>query len=172
MRLPRIEIQEGSGLLWKLACVLLPRGFRFDLYSDAAREAMHLARVAVSESRGQVLSPPHLLVGILRASPSTLERFMPADASASALATELLQGIAGHEPVAMSEEVPFSREARRVLRTAGVEAARSGHAVGPEHLLLGLLGHAGGVTGDLLRTHGVRDQTVRSYLQTSKDAAR
>lgn len=72
----------------------------------------------------------------------------------------------------MSEEVPFSREARRVLRTAGVEAARSGHAVGPEHLLLGLLGHAGGVTGDLLRTHGVRDQTVRSYLQTSKDAAR
>ncbi len=71
----------------------------------------------------------------------------------------------------MSVEVPFSREARRVLRTAGVEAARSGNAVGPEHLLLGLLGDAG-VTGDLLRTHGVRDQSVRSYLQTSKDTAR
>jgi ATP-dependent Clp protease ATP-binding subunit ClpA len=133
---------------------------------------MCLAHVAVSESRSQVLSPPHLLVGIPRASPGTVERFMSADASASALATELLQGVAGHESVAMSGEVPFSREARRVLRTAGVEAARSGDAVRPEHLLLGLLGHAGGVTGDLLRAHGVRDQIVRTYIQTSKDTAR
>jgi len=57
----------------------------------------------------------------------------------------------------------FTKRARTVVLRATEESAALGHGrLGPEHLLLGLLAEDGGVGGQLLRTHGLRAETVRA----------
>jgi hypothetical protein len=164
MQMPRFEISEGSGLLWRLARLLLRRGLRFDLYTDEARQALFFARLSVTESGGAVLLPAHVLLGLLRANPACVQRFAGPDSSVDAIRTEILQGLVKAESVPTSAEVPFSRDARRVLRTAGDEGSRSGGSVCPEHLVLALL-REGGIAGDVLRRKGVREGDVRTFLR-------
>jgi len=164
MRMPCFEISEGSGLLWRLARLLLPGGLRFDLYTDEARQALLFAHYSVTESGGAVLLPAHVLLGLLRANPASVQRFAGSDGSADAVRTEILQGMLKAESVPTSAEIPFSRDARRVLRTAGDEASRTGGTVHAEHLLLALL-REGGIAGDVLRRKGVREGDVRTFLR-------
>lgn len=162
--MPLFEISEGSGLLWRLARLLLPRGLRFDLYTDEARQALFFARDSVTESGGAVLLPAHVLLGLLRANSACVQRFAGSDGSADAVRTEILQGMVKAESVPTSAEIPFSHDARRVLRTAGDEASRTGGSVHAGHLLLALL-REDGLAGDVLRRKGVREGYVRTYLR-------
>jgi ATP-dependent Clp protease ATP-binding subunit ClpC len=164
MRMPSFEVSEGSGLLWRFARLLLPRGWRFDLYTDEARQVLFFAHYSVTESGGAVLLPVHLLLGVLRANPAVVQRFAGPDGSADAVRTEILQDMLKAESVQTSAEIPFSREARRVLRIAGDEASRTGGTVHAEHLLLALLLERG-TAGNVLRRKGVREGDVRTFLR-------
>src|SRR6266511_2584440 len=108
MLMPRFEVSEGSGLLWRFARLLLPRGLRFDLYTEEARQALFFAHYSVTESGGAVILPAHLLLGLLRANPAFVQRFAGSDGSSDAVRTELLQGMLKSESMPTSTEIPFS----------------------------------------------------------------
>jgi ATP-dependent Clp protease ATP-binding subunit ClpA len=58
-----------------------------------------------------------------------------------------------------------SAHVRRVVELAGEEASRFGHRyVGPEHLLLGMLGEDGGGAARILRAEGVDLEAARAAL--------
>ena len=54
---------------------------------------------------------------------------------------------------------------RQALQLAEAEAARSGHAIGPEHLLLGLVSVRTGAAPKLLRQAGVSLKAARRALE-------
>jgi ATP-dependent Clp protease ATP-binding subunit ClpA len=158
-----LEMSDGSWL-WRLARMLLPRGYRFDRYSDHALRALAFARDSVSESGGAVLLPEHVLLGALRCDPALVQRFSSGQSNADAIATEVLRQISESESLPVSAEIPFSRAARRVLQTAGREASHSHTPVSLEHLLIGLLRN-GGSAGALLQRYGMREPDVRASVR-------
>ena len=105
-----------------------------------------------------------MLLGLLRADPAFVLRFAGSGGSAEAVRTEILQGMMKAESVPTSAEIPFSHDTRRVLRTAGHEASRTGGSVHAGHLLLAPLGE-GGIAGDVLRRTGVREGDVCTFLR-------
>jgi ATP-dependent Clp protease ATP-binding subunit ClpA len=159
-----LETSPGSWS-WRFIQSLVPRGFRFDLYTAEAMAAVSHAREAVRESGGATLLPEHLLVGILRRDAKLLECIVSLEHPADGLAAEILRAISTPESLPMTAEIPFSRAAVRVLRGAGREAAATGARVSTAHLLIGLLRH-GERAGDTLRSRGVREEHVRALLQS------
>jgi hypothetical protein len=78
------------------------------------------------------------------------------------LAAILRNGLADGERVGPSVEIPFSKAAKRVLKTATDEGYRAG-AVTPLHLVLGLTSE-GGRAAEILAEHGVTAHAVRKFL--------
>jgi ATP-dependent Clp protease ATP-binding subunit ClpA len=69
------------------------------------------------------------------------------------------------EKVPTSVEIPFSEEAKRVLKYTAEEADRLRHSyIGTEHILLGLLREESTNAGAILASHGLHLAEVREEL--------
>jgi ATP-dependent Clp protease ATP-binding subunit ClpC len=61
-------------------------------------------------------------------------------------------------------DVPLSRECKRALADAAMEAENRGQQVAPAHLLLGLLHDDNSFAAELLREHGLTLASAREKL--------
>ena len=142
----------------------------FERFTESARRALFFARYEVTQLGGATIEAEHLVLGVVRATPSAIPRF--ANVGEAALRRQLEAAARLPDTVGTSVEIPFSREAKAVLEQARVEAdALENHWIRPEHLVLGVVVKTSGAAARALRDAGVAPDAIREYLrQTPEDA--
>ncbi len=124
--------------------------------ADAANVARRL--------RQETLGTEHLLLGLLaERTLAALLKDLGVDAHVLATRVEAALPPAPSRSAAVAAPAP-SPELRQALQVAESEATRGGKAVGPEHLLLGLLSIRPGLAPKLLREAGISLKLARRAL--------
>ena len=140
----------------------------FDRFSEAARQVLFYARAAVGELGASSVRSEHLLLGLLRANPESVTRFLgPSDSADTLILDTKGRLVASERSVRPADMIPLSANVTTILRKASQEAeSRIDKSVLVEHILLALLDEETGVASEVLRAHGVREMDIRSYLGT------
>jgi bifunctional UDP-N-acetylglucosamine pyrophosphorylase/glucosamine-1-phosphate N-acetyltransferase len=137
----------------------------FERYTEKARRVIFFARYEASQFGSPYIDTEHLLLGLLRADKTLVDRFLRAQASAESIRKQIEAKDMVREKVATSVDLPLSNEGKRVLAYAAEEAERQGHNhIGPEHLLLGLLREDQCFAARILEERGVTLAQVRDEL--------
>jgi len=138
----------------------------FERYDESSRRALFFARYEVTQLGGLTIELEHLVLGILRESPSAILRFVNPDTTAGSIVSALARQ-AG-EKVSTRVEVPFSGDCKAALERAAIEATDAGHrTIRCEHLLLGVLVNTSGHAARVLHGAGVRIEAVREHVTSS-----
>jgi ATP-dependent Clp protease ATP-binding subunit ClpC len=140
----------------------------FETYTEKARRIIFYARYEASKFGSPYIEAPHLLLGLLRESHSTIRLVSSADSSTIRKAIEALCTDTG-ERLATSVDLPLSQPSKEVLTLAAEEAETMGHKhIGPEHLLLGML-RLQGPESATLAGFGIALETARKTLRTASN---
>jgi ATP-dependent Clp protease ATP-binding subunit ClpC len=138
----------------------------FERYTERARRVLFFARYEASQLGSLSIDTEHLLLGLLREGKGLTSRlFSMARLSPHSLRKEIERHTTFRTKTSVSQEIPFTPEAKRALEAAATEADRLLHGyIGTEHLLLGLLSDDTTVAGRLLTAHGLRLGDVRDQI--------
>lgn len=140
----------------------------FERFDESARRALFFAHQEVAQLGGLSIEPEHLVLGILRESPSTILRFARLGITEGAI-RDLLARRAG-EKLSTSVEIPFSNVCKAALEQTAVEADEAGNkTIRCEHMLAGILVKTSGEAARVLHEAGVRIDAVREHLRTVPD---
>ena len=146
----------------------------FERYTEGARRSLFFARYEASMLGSVAIETHHLLLGLLKERDPLMTHLL-ADARLSADALRKMiytRADAGTSPIALSVEIPFSRNTKHVLQYALEEADRLLHdPIGPEHLFLGLLRLEEGLAWDILSESHLALTRVREALVMHMSAA-
>jgi ATP-dependent Clp protease ATP-binding subunit ClpA len=139
----------------------------FERMDEQTRQVLFYARVAVSEHGGQAIGVEHILVGLLKAAPAGVQRFMGAAPHFEKLQQAAAALLPNGPIVAESVEIPFNREAVRLMRTLARNTADAAE-IKPEHLLVSLLTDEQSTVGKLLIESGITREAVIADLKNSQ----
>jgi ATP-dependent Clp protease ATP-binding subunit ClpA len=138
----------------------------FDDFGEWSLRVLFYARAAVSESGGAAVAPDHLLLGVLHGAPDIVGRFLRAPNSIDVLTQDVLATMGTHVRPLDSIEIPIAADAEHVLVTAlGKARTATSPTVRPEHILLALLESSHTKAVEVLRRHGITEETVATYLK-------
>jgi ATP-dependent Clp protease ATP-binding subunit ClpC len=136
---------------------------RFDKFTAGAREALSLAQEEAQRFQHTSIDSGHLLLGLIR------EREGVAANVLNNLGVELnqvrdgVEFIIGRGEHAVLGEIGLTPRAKKVIELAVDEARRlNHHAIGTEHLLLGLVREGEGLGVAVLERLDVRLEQVRT----------
>ena len=133
----------------------------FERYTEGARRALFVARAECSRLGAAQIGTEHLLLGVMH-EPSGPAAQILASVALETIRSEIESQSTFREKIPTSVEIPFTRDAKRVLNVAAQEADRLDHPhIGPEHLLMALLHEEKSVAGRTLAKHGLRLDDVR-----------
>jgi ATP-dependent Clp protease ATP-binding subunit ClpC len=146
----------------------------FERFTEEARRSLFFSRAKTVERLGDAISVEDLLDGIALGGPKAIEllgdtasAFRSAESGEQFSArTELNRNTTWEEHA--RKEIPFSEATKRVLQFATSEADFLLHqAIGPEHLLLGVMREEGTEASRRLREAGVRLGELRSVVKAT-----
>ncbi len=142
----------------------------FERYTERAKRVIFFARYEAAQLGSEAMESEHVLLGLLRdgSDKGICGRiFKRAELTADTVRREVMRQAMLRDRVSASVEIPLSAECRRVLNHAEEETERMGHsAVGPEHILLGVLREASSSAARILARHGVRAAVIREAFST------
>jgi uncharacterized protein (TIGR02246 family) len=140
----------------------------FERYTEKARRVIFFARYEAGQYGSAYIETEHILLGLLREDRALMEKVLGlADAGAQVRA-DIEREIKRGKLISTSVEVPLTQESKKVLQLAAGEATALAHRyIGPEHLLLGLLGEKGSRAARILEKRGVNPAIVREQLASS-----
>lgn len=127
-------------------------------FSDAVRRAMAQAELIARRWNHEYVGTEHLLLSLIGGGNGVLERLLDehhltADQLRAAIEAMVQPGTAKHSSLG---KLPLTPRARHAIELAAEDLAfLQQEAIGPEHLLLGLLREPDGVAGQALRSLGV-----------------
>jgi ATP-dependent Clp protease ATP-binding subunit ClpC len=138
----------------------------FERYTESARRVLFFARYETSTTGSRSIESEHMLLGLVREPGPIVRRLLAgAETNVEQLRQEVENRIASRERVALSVEIPFSEEMKRILTFTAEEADGLGHSdIGTEHILLALLRAPESGAGAILTGHGLRLQTAREAV--------
>jgi ATP-dependent Clp protease ATP-binding subunit ClpA len=137
----------------------------FERFSDQARRAIFFARYEASQYGSPFIETEHLLLGLVRVDKALAKAFSERGDGSAEIRAEIEQHIRRGERISTSVELPLSERSAKVLKLAVEESDRVGHRhIGPDHLLLGLLGVEGSLAARLLQARGLTVAAVRDRL--------
>lgn len=137
----------------------------FERYVEKARRVIFFARYEASEYGSPYIESEHLLLGLLREDQTLARMFLGQGDVQAQIRAEIEQHITRRERISTSVEAPLTDESKKILNLAGEESERLGQRyVGPEHILLGMLGVEGSLAARLLQARGLRAAEVREQL--------
>jgi ATP-dependent Clp protease ATP-binding subunit ClpC len=139
----------------------------FERYTEKARRAVFFARYEALQYGSQVISPEHILLGLMRGDKTISVRFFPfrSNMSVEAIRREVEERIVLRERMPQSAELHLAPETKRILVYAKEESERlQSRYIGTEHLLLGLMREERSIASEILFDHGLRLQSVREDL--------
>src|SRR5215204_3717894 len=139
----------------------------FERYTEKARRVIFFARYEALQYGSQVISPEHILLGLMREDKTLSARFFPFRNSLSveAVRREVEERITFRERIPQSAELHLSNETKRILALAAEESRKlKNRHIGPEHLLLGILREEKSIAAEILFQYGLRLQDVRDEI--------
>lgn len=137
----------------------------FERYTEKARRIIFFARYEALQYGSSVISPEHILLGLLREDKTLSAKFFPFRLSPDAIRREVESRIVLREKMPQSAELHLAPETKRILAFAREESERlRSRTIGTEHLLLGLLREERSIAAEILFQNGVRLQSVREEI--------
>lgn len=145
----------------------------FERYTDDARRSLFFARYEVTQLGGVTIEPEHLMLGVLRAAPQAILRFIGGTADTGSLRAALERAAAIGEKISTSVEIPFSPACKSALEQTPIEADAAKNVwIGPMHIVLGVLVRTDGAAAHILREAGVTAAAIREHLATISEEPR
>ena len=143
----------------------------FERFTERARRCIFFARQSVSEYGSMTIETEHFLLGILRADPDIIRRFLPSKTN-DEIRAEVAKGIAVTAKIPKHVDIPLSEESERIILTyAAEEADTLGHRdVDIDHLLLGIVREEDGTAGQILRSAGLSVAAMREQMLLDETA--
>jgi ATP-dependent Clp protease ATP-binding subunit ClpC len=139
----------------------------FERYTEKARRVIFFARYEALQYGSQVISPEHILLGLMREDKTLSARYFPFRNSLSVetVRREVEERITLRERIPQSAELHLSTETKRILALAAEESRKlKNRHIGPEHLLLGVLREEKSIAAEILFQYGLRLQDVRDEV--------
>ncbi len=139
----------------------------FERYTEKARRVIFFARYEALQYGSLVISPEHILLGLMREDKTMSARFFPFRSSLTvdAIRREVESRIVLREKMPQSAELHLAPETKRILAFAREESERlRSRTIGTEHLLLGLLREDTSIASEILYGQGLRLQGVREEI--------
>ncbi len=139
----------------------------FERYTEKARRVIFFARYEALQYGSLVISPEHILLGLMREDKTMSARFFPfrSGLTVDAIRREIEGRIVLREKMPQSAELHLAPETKRILAFAHEESERlRSRIIGTEHLLLGLLREDTSIASEVLYGQGVRLQSVREEI--------
>ncbi len=139
----------------------------FERYTERARRVIFFARYEALQYGSQLISPEHILLGLMREDKTISARYFPFrnTLTVEAIRREVEERIVLRERIAQSAELHLALETKRILAFAAEESQRlKSRHIGPEHLFLGLIREERSVGAEILYQYGLRLQDVRDEI--------
>jgi len=139
----------------------------FERYTEKARRVIFFARYEALQYGSQVISPEHILLGLMREDKTISARFFPFrnNLSVEAVRREVEERITLRDRIPQSAELHLSPETKKILALAAEESRKlKNRHIGPEHLLLGVLREEKSIAAEILFQYGLRLQDVRDEV--------
>lgn len=138
----------------------------FNRFTSRAVQVLFYARSEVSQLGSSAVEPEHILLGVLDEGKGLGSRILAGTGGTlDDLRSDIVARLTSREKVPESAEIPFSVSGERVLQYAAEEADRLlHHAIGTEHLLLGLLREDRSVAAEVLTARGLTTEAVRETI--------
>ncbi len=139
----------------------------FERYTEKARRVIFFARYEALQYGSQVISPEHILLGLMREDKTLGARFFPFrnTMSVDSIRREVEERIVLRERIPQSAELHLAAETKKILAFASEESRKlQNRHIGPEHLLLGILREERSIAAEILYQNGLRLQDARDEI--------
>jgi ATP-dependent Clp protease ATP-binding subunit ClpC len=139
----------------------------FERYTERSRRVIFFARYEALQYGSPVISPEHVLLGLLREDKTLSTRYFPYTPTISPdkIRRDIEERIVVRDRMPQSSELHLSADTKRVLVIANEESRLlKQRTVSPEHILLGIIRHSTSVAAEILAGYGLRPQDVRDQL--------
>ncbi|HUF04951.1 MAG TPA: ATP-dependent Clp protease ATP-binding subunit [Aridibacter sp.] len=145
----------------------------FERYTEKARRVIFFARYEALQYGSEVISPEHVLLGLMREDKTISARFFPFRHSLTVdtIRREVEERIVPKERIPQSAELHLAPETKRILSYTKEESERLGsRKIGVEHILLGILREESSIAAEILYQYGVRLHGVREKISKHSGA--
>jgi len=139
----------------------------FERYTERSRRVIFFARYEALQYGSPMISPEHILLGLMREDKTISSRFLPFRNSLSvdAVRREVEERIVLRDRIPQSAELHLAPETKKILFYANEESRHlKNRHIGPEHLLLGIVREERSIAAEILVQYGLRIQDVRDEL--------
>lgn len=139
----------------------------FERYTEKARRVVFFARYEALQYGSRVISPEHILLGLMREDKSLSAKFFPFrhNLTVDTIRREVEERIILRERIPQSAELHLSPETKKILALTKEESERLGNRqIGGEHILLGILREDNSIASEILYQYGVRLHAVREKI--------
>jgi ATP-dependent Clp protease ATP-binding subunit ClpC len=139
----------------------------FERYTEKARRVIFFARYEALQYGSLIISPEHILLGLMREDKTMSSRFFPyqSNLTVDSIRREVEARIVLREKMPQSAELHLAPATKRILAFAHEESERMrSRNIGTEHLLLGLLREEQSIAAEILYEQGARLQNVREEI--------
>ena len=139
----------------------------FERYTERSRRVIFFARYEALQYGSPVISPEHVLLGLLREDKTLSARYFPYTPTISPekIRRDIEERIVVRDRMPQSSELHLSADTKRVLVIANEESRMlKQRTVSPEHVLLGIIRHSSSIAAEILAGYGMRPQDVRDQL--------
>src|SRR5258705_10467870 len=137
----------------------------FERYTEKARRAIFFARYEASQSASPTIEPEHLLLGILRDNKDLIFKLTEIKNPTVAIRRSIEHHVRPEEVISTSVELPLAPATKDILMKAHEASEALGHRhIGPEHLLLGILGDTKSRAAKALQASGISAERIRNLI--------
>ena len=139
----------------------------FERYTEKARRVIFFARYEALQYGSQVISPEHILLGLMREDKTVSARFFPFRNSLTveAVRREVEDKIVLRDRIPQSAELHLAPDTKRILAFSAEESRKlQNRHIGPEHLLLGIIREENSIAAEILFQYGLRLQDAREEI--------
>jgi ATP-dependent Clp protease ATP-binding subunit ClpC len=139
----------------------------FDRFTERARKVMSLARLEAQRFYHDYVGTEHILLALVKEGTGVASVVLKKmGVELKEIRNEIEKTVErGAQPVASSQQLPYTPRAKKVLEYSLEEARNLGHHyIGTEHLLLGLLRENDGIAAQVLMNLGLKLEEVREEI--------
>jgi ATP-dependent Clp protease ATP-binding subunit ClpC len=137
----------------------------FERFTDRARRVVVAAQGEARALGHDYIGTEHLLLGLIHEGDGTAAKALESLGIGAEGLRERVVAIVGTGEHTVTAHIPFTPQAKQVLRLALSEALHFGHNyIGTEHVLLGLIQEKDGVAAQALADAGADLQRVRAEV--------
>src|SRR5215213_9596100 len=139
----------------------------FERYTERSRRVIFFARYEALQYGSPMISPEHILLGLMREDKTISSRFLPFrnTVSVDAVRREVEERIVLRDRIPQSSELHLAPETKKILFYANEESRHlKNRHIGPEHLLLGILREERSIAAEILLQFGMGVQDILDEL--------